>query len=264
MELLATKSFSGRDISSASALGTYSLVSSAELSVNLYLENISGGGIYSVYLTKQRSGSGTIFQSPVSEIDVGSGVTNIYIQTNRMPSLEDDIINIYALGLGTDISMDGYIEIFDVSNSVLETTLSGLQNWIATEITDSVLTGEITQIKGNSWVIEIPDVVLDSNKQQFAVKRSYDSSDNAALLFINSITGLLRANGLEVTDSTKASLNYDSETLELTITVHSSITSELPVKECVYGIQSITSGSVVSEPYMGTFNIIGDVVNASE
>lgn len=131
----------------------------------------------------------------------------------------------------------------------------------ATEIISSISGSSITQVRGNSWEIEITDLTLNANKQQFAIKRSSKTPDDKAYLLIDSETGLLVVDGVEASDPTKASLSYVGTTL--TITVDADITAELPARSCVYGIQSVSTEGAVSEPYGGTFVITGDVVRAT-
>jgi predicted DNA-binding ArsR family transcriptional regulator len=132
----------------------------------------------------------------------------------------------------------------------------------ATEVTAAVSGSSITQIRGNSWSIEITGVTLDSNKQQFMLKKSSGSSDDNAVLFIDSETGLLTVNGVTATDATKASLSYVGTTL--TVTVDASITAQLPAETLDYGIQSVTAAGAVSELYSGDFVITADIVRATE
>ena len=132
----------------------------------------------------------------------------------------------------------------------------------ATEITAAVSGSSITQIRGDSWDIDIADLTLDSNKIQFAIKRNSMQDDDDALLLIDTDTGLLRVNGAEATDATKASLSYTGTTL--TVTVDPDITAALPYGTWDYGIQSIAAAGTVLEPYGGDFVITADIVKATE
>jgi hypothetical protein len=137
--------------------------------------------------------------------------------------------------------------------------------WTAADISASMTEGIITQIRGNSWDIDITGLTLDSNKQQFAIKETKLEADAQALLLIDTATGLIYLNGkpVEEADQGKASLSYVGTTL--TVTVDASITAQLPTTgNYHYGIQSVTAAGVVSESYGGTFTITADTVRATE
>ena len=135
----------------------------------------------------------------------------------------------------------------------------------ATSITAAVSGSSITDIRGNTWDIDVASLTLDSNQIQFAIKRNSLDTDNEALLLVAKTGGLLRLNGAAVVagDATKASLTYAGTTL--TIAADASITAQLPVGSWRYGIQSVTSATpgVVSEPYGGAFVISSDIVRAT-
>ena len=134
----------------------------------------------------------------------------------------------------------------------------------ATSITAAVSGSSITDIRGNTWDIDVTSLTLDSNLIQFAIKRTPGNTDAQSLLFIDTDTGLLYINGASATvaQNAKASLTYTGTTL--TIAVDADITALLPVGDWDYGIQSITAGGVVSEIYGGTFTITADIAKATE
>ena len=129
------------------------------------------------------------------------------------------------------------------------------------EIVATVLGTGITQIRGNSWAVQLTGVVLEST-QQFAIKYNATQPDSAALLFVDSVNGLTVLNGVaqDGEDSSKASLTYDGTIL--TLTVDASITAQLPVGGWQYGIQSVSDNGIVAEPYGGSFRVLADVVRA--
>lgn len=131
----------------------------------------------------------------------------------------------------------------------------------ATEVIAAVTGSSITQVRGNTWAFEIPNLTLSGDKQQFAIKRSPLDTDDEALLFIDTVTGLVTVNGAPAEVHDKASLSYAGTTL--TVTVDADITAELPVGRWHYGIQSITTGGVVIENYTGAFVISPDIVRAT-
>jgi len=130
----------------------------------------------------------------------------------------------------------------------------------ATSITAAVSGSSITDIRGNSWDIDVTELTLDSNLIQFTIKRSYEDADASALLMIDSDTGLLYLNGAAGTAG-DGSLSLASTTL--TIVTKASATAQLPPGTYVYGIQSITAAGAVAESYGGTFVITADRVRAT-
>ena len=130
----------------------------------------------------------------------------------------------------------------------------------ATSIASSISGSTITDVRGDTWSIDITDLTLDSNKQQFAIKRHAGDADSAALLFVDSDDGLLYINGAAGTAS-DASLVYAGTTL--TLTVKPAATAQIPSGTHKYGIQSVTAAGVVNEAYGGTFTVQADVVKAT-
>ena len=128
----------------------------------------------------------------------------------------------------------------------------------ASSIISAVTGDSITDIRGSSWGIEVEDLTLDANKQQFTIKKSRDDADASALLMIDD-TGLVYLNGAAGT-SGDGSLSYTGTTL--TITVKASATAQLPKGTYVYNIQYVTAAGVVEEPYGGKFVITPDGVRA--
>lgn len=140
--------------------------------------------------------------------------------------------------------------------------IAALSAWQATNVTSSVASGSITDVRGSSWSIAIEDLTLDSNKQQFAIKRHAGDADAQALLLVDSATGLLTLNGVSTgLTAADASLVYSGTTLTLTVKAH--ITAQLPDGAWKYGIQYVTAAGLVEEPYGGTFTVSPDVVRAA-
>ncbi len=130
----------------------------------------------------------------------------------------------------------------------------------ATSITSSVSGSTITDVRGDTWSIDITDLTLDTHKQQFAIKRHAGDADSAALLFVDSDDGLLYIYGAAGTAS-DASLVYAGTTL--TLTVKPAATAQIPSGTHKYGIQSVTAAGVVNEAYGGSFTVQADVVKAT-
>jgi hypothetical protein len=130
----------------------------------------------------------------------------------------------------------------------------------AQSISAAVSGSVITDVRGDTWSIEVTSVTLDANLQQFVIKNDNQDDDSESVLMIDSDTGLLYLNGAAGTAG-DGSLSYAGTTL--TITVAASATAQLPTGIFVYGIQSITAAGVVNEAYGGTFKITRDAVRTT-
>jgi hypothetical protein len=140
--------------------------------------------------------------------------------------------------------------------------IAALSAWQASAVTSAVSSGTITDVRGSSWSIAIEDLTLDSNKQQFAIKRNAGDLDAQALLLVDSATGLLTLNGVSSgLTAGDASLVYAGTTL--TLTVKPNITAQIPSGAWKYGVQYVTAAGLVEEPYGGTFTVSPDVVRAA-
>jgi len=115
MELLQGNSLSGADISAAVLLDTYTADADRELLVNLCLYGLAGGGMYRACLTRQIEGVGASYQSPTSVVAVSSGVTTVHLSTTPLAVNSGDVVKVYAQGLAGDTSVNGVVEVFDVT-----------------------------------------------------------------------------------------------------------------------------------------------------
>ena len=144
----------------------------------------------------------------------------------------------------------------------LSDQMDTITTWTASAISASYTAGAISDIRGSSWSIAMTDLTLDSNKQQFALKRKLQNTDADAILFVDSATGLITLNGVSTgLTAGDASLVYAGTTL--TLTVKANVTAQLPVGVWHYGIQSVTAAGLVEEPYGGTFTVTSDIVRAT-
>ena len=128
--------------------------------------------------------------------------------------------------------------------------------WMITETAGN----SITVVRGNTWIIDITDIILYTHKQQVAIKKNAGVVDAMSYLLIDSEDGLIILDGDEAEVPTDAYLTYDEEEKKLTITVKADATVKTPVGIWLIGIQSINEEGDVSENYQADFNIIGDIV----
>jgi len=192
--------------------------------------------------------------------DITTGAARVSV------SLDDDALDILfviEMVAADQDAFDDCVALHERADmQTLVDSVNAIATWAAANISSSVTAGKISQIRGNDWDIDIPDLTLDDNLIQFVLKRSDSYSDAQALLFIDTDTGLITVNGATATEPTDAALSYAGTTL--TVTVKPDITKLMPIGTWVYGIQSITAGGVVSEVYGGSFTITADKVWAVE
>lgn len=187
----------------------------------------------------------------VEAISTGSGATvdeifNELLAGHTTPGTAGKALSDILTDTGTDIPA----------------LIAALSAWQASAVTSAVSSGTITDVRGSSWSIAIEDLTLDSNKQQFAIKRNAGDLDAQALLLVDSATGLLTLNGVSSgLTAGDASLVYAGTTL--TLTVKPNITAQIPSGAWKYGIQYVTAAGVVEEPYGGTFTVQADIIRAA-
>lgn len=144
----------------------------------------------------------------------------------------------------------------------LSDQMDGIATWSSAAISASYTAGAISDIRGSSWSIAMTDLTLDSNKQQFSIKRRATDQDADAILFVDSATGLITLNGVSTgLTAADATLVYAGTTL--TLTLKANVTAQLPVGVWHYGIQYVTAAGLVEEPYGGTFTVTADIVRAT-
>ena len=179
---------------------------------------------------------------------IGTSASTIWTHDERYLTSGSNL-NIDVSGLASGSSIQ------EINNLIYS-----LQSWVATQINESITEGQIIQIRGNSWNFNVPNLILDNNLIQFVVKKSPSDQDSQAYLKIDNVNGLRILNGQTAEDPTKASLTYSGSVLG--VQADASITSVLTSGTWHYGIQYITSGSIVSEPYGGSFIILKDIVRS--
>ena len=152
--------------------------------------------------------------------------------------------------------------ILEDTGTTLPASIAEVMAWAAAAIAAGYTAGSVSQIRGNSWDIDMTGMTLDTNKQQLMIKRKAQDPDADAILFVDSETGLLTLNGVSTgLTAGDAVLTYAGTTLNLTIT-DASITAQLPPGVHLYGAQGVTAAGLVAENYGGTWTIIPDIVQA--
>ena len=223
-------------------------------------------GVYKVSVT-QADLEDVVFRV-VPHVDDQANFDDVAVMQEKVYHVADDIL----VDTGTTIpatiaTVDTVVDAVKVKTDQLTFTqtnkVDAYLTQTAAQITAAVSGSSITDIRGNTWDIDVASLTLDSNKIQFTIKRELGDTDAESLLLVDTTTGLLYINGVAATlaQNADASLSYTGTTL--TIAVDASITALLPIGSWRYGIQSVTAAGVVSEPYGGTFVITADAVRAT-
>jgi hypothetical protein len=105
-------------------------------------------------------------------------------------------------------------------------------------------------------------LTLHAHRQQFAIKRSLEDSDDQALLLIDSQSKLVRVMGRAAQDPSGASLSYAGTSL--TVGAAAEISARLPAGRWKFGIQSIAEDGTVAENKIGDVILEADAVRATE
>ena len=280
MKHLETDSLSNQDISSALAIGVYTADKDRSIIVDGCIDAVAGDGDYYMWVTKQIAGAGSAYVIlPKITMSAAAGETAISGQSGIISVRNTDVLTVYVIGLVGDTTTPDtkvrwfesaltdevaaiYADMADVNDIIdpLSISIDAIATWAAANISSSVTAGAISQIRGNSWDMDLDDLTLDDTLIQFVIKNNANDQDEDSILMIDNVTGLLYVNG-EAGTAGDASLAYAGTTL--TIEIVAGVTALLPAGVYHYGIQSIDGSGNVSEAYGGTFTITADMVRAT-
>jgi len=114
---LQTATLSNQNISAYLLADTYTADADRELTVFVALNQVAGGGDYSVYLTRQLAGAGAAYMvGPITTFTVPAAQTAIAFQSITVEAEPDDVISVYVKGLvGDTTTPDIITRWFDVS-----------------------------------------------------------------------------------------------------------------------------------------------------
>jgi len=170
MPILETDTLSNVDISSFLEVGSYTAdINRSSLMMNVLVDNIAGSGNYEVYVTQQRGGIGSEYQSANTVLPAGV-VTSIKFPSIILPILATDIIRIYLKGLGGDVSVDVISEFWVLDSplgvgaitwpiTITDGTnpLEGVRVWVSTDVE-----GEDVVALGYTNALGIATLLLDA------------------------------------------------------------------------------------------------------
>jgi hypothetical protein len=153
MQRLQNTALSTKNIASALLLDTYTADADRQIMVGVSLSGLAGTGTYKVCLTRQRAGSGAIYQSPTTAISLAATVTTAYIQTISMAVLNTDVVKVYAVGLAGDTSVAGAVETWDTTLDAAD--LAAINAQVDTALSDINLDHLIKVAKETSWAVTV-------------------------------------------------------------------------------------------------------------
>ena len=102
---LETDTGTNTDISSATAVGSYTATADKLVMVDVSIDAVAGGGDYVMYVTRQINGSGSAYRIlPQTTMTAASGLTAIAAQSGWITVKNGDVLTCYVDGLAADTS----------------------------------------------------------------------------------------------------------------------------------------------------------------
>jgi hypothetical protein len=98
-----TSTLSNQNISSALLVHTYTNTTRIrKLYVNVFADQVAGNGMYLAYITVQRAGAGSAYESIRTVKDAASGVTAIAFTSMPVILNATDVMKVYVIGVAGD------------------------------------------------------------------------------------------------------------------------------------------------------------------
>ena len=135
MQTRIDTTFSGKDISSALSVYEYTVPGDGEYTFQLRIASLAGDADYSAWLTLNMGDAlGDEVIVDKTTYTAASGETAIIYNSIPIKLIEDDVVNIFALGDAADTSVGGNVRIFyeNVPVEVWDELLTGSTHNIAT------------------------------------------------------------------------------------------------------------------------------------
>jgi hypothetical protein len=100
---VGTSTLSNQNISSALLVHTYTNTTRIrKLYVNVFVDQVAGNGAYLAYITIQRAGAGSAYESIRTVKDAASGITAIAFLSMPVILNSTDVLKVYVIGLAGD------------------------------------------------------------------------------------------------------------------------------------------------------------------
>jgi hypothetical protein len=125
--LLQSTPLANQDISAYLLADSYTADADREMTIFVALDQVAGGGDYSVYLTRQLAGAGAAYMlGPITTFAAPAAQTAIAFQSLTVAAEVDDVIAVYVKGLPADTAtVDIITRWYDVAAALWATEIPG-------------------------------------------------------------------------------------------------------------------------------------------
>ena len=262
------------DISSATAVGSYTSTGDKLVMVDISIDQVAGDGDYVMYVTRQIGGAGSAYVIlPKTTMTAAAGETAISAQSGWITVRNGDVLTVYVDGLAGDTSTPDWSTRW-FENTDLETLINAIK--AKTDLMDASAITYVTAIEGTTITILRGDTLsvsltdtgdlTDYVSIDFTVKSDKLQTDDEATIRIRKNAsgiddGLLRLNGAAPTTETGSITIDDEATGDITITLDETATKELSTGSYSYDEQRITAAGVKTLT-TGKLIVISDVTRA--
>jgi hypothetical protein len=268
MYQLQTTTLSNQNISSALLTATYTATATKSLVISSCLDQIAGNGNYQIYVTKKLAGVGSAYQTEIVTEVVPNGVTNHAFKPIEMPVDINDVVKVYVIGLGGDVSTPDIITRF-----YEEADAFSVWEYESRTITQSAV--ELAAIVAgtdiniyNDTSVSIPitglGVLTGWTEIIFTVKYNATVVDASSVIQITKNHGLLRLYGVTTPTAGDGVLTINSESAgNITLTLAPASSAILPstTTALYYDVKLITA-SAATILTSGRMNILQSVTRA--
>lgn len=136
-----TETLSNQDISSALLVSTFTNTTRIrKLYINAFLDQIAGNGAYVCYVTIQRAGAGSAYETIRTTKDVASGVTAIVFNSIPIVLNATDVMKVFVIGLAGDTTTPDII--VDVNEEFITVDSTGIVDANVQKINDVTIVGD--------------------------------------------------------------------------------------------------------------------------
>jgi len=117
--LLQSDVLANVDISSPTLIGSYTADANRMLMIQLFLDQVVGGGIYTFYARIQLGGVGSIYTIlPKTSATAAGGETSIAAQSIIVSARIGDVVEVFVQGLPADVLIDSVVRWFELSEQL--------------------------------------------------------------------------------------------------------------------------------------------------
>jgi len=262
------------NISSATAIGSYTSTGDKLVMCDVSIDAVAGGGDYVMYVTRQINGAGSAYVIlPKTTMTAASGETAIGAQSGWITVRNGDVLTVYVDGLAGDTATPDYTarwyEVADLVSPIESIKAqTDLLDTSSITVVSAVEGSTITILRGDTFSVSLTDTgdLTGYVSIDFTVKSDKLQTDDEATIRIRKNAsgvgdGLLRLNGAAPTTETGSITIDDEATGDITVTLDETATDDLSTGSYSYDIQLITATTVKTLTY-GKLTVISDVTRA--